>query len=69
MANMTSNKSDISGGTSLVQTSSPTAAGTQARDKATEIALTLKRGDATMDQKVPAIGRSAFFKMSAEEKK
>ncbi len=39
MANMTSNKSDISGGTSLVQTSSPTAAGTQARDKAIEIAL------------------------------
>ena len=39
MANMTSNKSDISGGTSLVQTSSPTAASTQARDKAIEIAL------------------------------
>jgi S1-C subfamily serine protease len=40
-----------------------------AGDKATEIALTLKRGDATVEQKVPAIGRSTFFKMSAEEKK
>ena len=39
MANMTSNKSDISGGTSLVQTSGPTAAGNTARDKAIEIAL------------------------------
>ena len=40
-----------------------------AGDKAPEIALTLKRGDATLDQKVPAIGRSTFFKMGAEEKK
>jgi recombination protein RecA len=39
MANMTSNKSDLSGTTSLVQTSNPTTAGNQARDKAIEIAL------------------------------
>jgi len=40
-----------------------------AGDKSAEIALTLKRGDATVEQKVPAIGRSTFFKMSADEKK
>ncbi len=40
-----------------------------AGEKAPEIALTLKRDGASVEQKVPAIGRSAFFKMSGEEKK
>jgi S1-C subfamily serine protease len=40
-----------------------------AGEKAPEIALTLKRDGATVEQKVPAIGRSAFFKLGGEEKK
>jgi len=40
-----------------------------AGEKAGEIALTLKRGGALVEQKVQAVGRSAFFKMGAEEKR
>lgn len=40
-----------------------------AGDKAAEIALTLKRGGATVEQKVRAVGRSEFFKMGEAEKK
>ena len=40
-----------------------------AGEKAPEIALTLKRDGATVEQKVPAIGRSAFFKLAGDEKK
>ena len=40
-----------------------------AGEKAPEIALTLKRDGATVEQKVQAIGRSAFFKMGADETK
>jgi S1-C subfamily serine protease len=40
-----------------------------AGEKAPEIALTLKRDGATVEQKVAAIGRSAFFKFAAEEKR
>jgi S1-C subfamily serine protease len=40
-----------------------------AGEKAAEIALTLRRNGATLDQKVQAIGRSAFFKMGGEEKR
>ena len=40
-----------------------------AGDKAPEIALTLKRNGATVEQKVQAIGRSAFFKIGEEERK
>jgi S1-C subfamily serine protease len=36
---------------------------------APEIALTLKRDGATVEQRVEAVGRSAFFKTGAEEKK
>ena len=42
---------------------------TAAGEKAAEIALTLKRDGATVEQKVPAVGRSAFFKFAGEEKK
>jgi S1-C subfamily serine protease len=40
-----------------------------AGERAPEIALTLKRDGATVEQKVQAIGRSAFFKMGADEMK
>ena len=40
-----------------------------AGENATEIALTLKRDGATVEQKVAAVGRSAFFKLSGEEKR
>jgi S1-C subfamily serine protease len=40
-----------------------------AGEKAPEIALTLKRDGATVEQKVQAIGRSAFFKFGDDEKK
>lgn len=40
-----------------------------AGEKAPEIALTLKRDGATVEQKVKAVGRSAFFKLGDEEKK
>ena len=40
-----------------------------AGEKAPEIALTLKRDGAIVEQKVQAIGRSAFFKMDADETK
>lgn len=40
-----------------------------AGDKAPQIALTLKRGEAMVEQKVDAIGRSTFFKIAGEEKK
>ncbi|MGH7003694.1 MAG: S1C family serine protease [Alphaproteobacteria bacterium] len=40
-----------------------------AGENAPEIALTLKRGGDTVEQKVQAIGRSAFFRMSGDEKK
>lgn len=40
-----------------------------AGEKAAEIALTLRRNGATLEQKVQAIGRSAFFKMGGEEKR
>ena len=40
-----------------------------AGDKAPEIALTLKRGNATVEQKVRAVGRSEFFKIGEAEKK
>ena len=37
--------------------------------KSPEIALTLKRDGESVERKVPAIGRSAFFKTAGEEKK
>ena len=40
-----------------------------AGEKAPEIALTLKRDGVTVEQKVQAVGRSAFFKMDADDKK
>ncbi len=40
-----------------------------AGEKGPAIALTLKRDGATVEQKVQAMGRSAFFKLSAEEKR
>lgn len=40
-----------------------------AGEKAPEIALTLKRDGDTVEQKVPAIGRSAFFKLSGDAAK
>lgn len=40
-----------------------------AGERAPEIALTLKRDGAVVEQKVQAIGRSAFFKMGADEMK
>jgi S1-C subfamily serine protease len=40
-----------------------------AGEKAPEIALTLRRDGATVEQKVQAVGRSAFFKFSDEEKR
>lgn len=40
-----------------------------AGEKAPEIALTLKRDGATVEQRVPAVGRSAFFKLTGEDRK
>lgn len=40
-----------------------------AGEKGPEIALTLKRDGETVERKVPAIGRSAFFKTAGGEKK
>jgi len=40
-----------------------------AGDKAPEIALTLMRDGATVEQRVKSVGRGAFFKISEEEKK
>lgn len=40
-----------------------------AGERAAEIALTLKRDGATVERKVPAIGRSAFFKTVGDEKR
>ncbi len=40
-----------------------------AGEKGPEIALTLKRDGATVVRKVPAMGRSAFFNMSVDERK
>src|SRR5262249_11099278 len=38
-----------------------------AGEKGSEIALTLKRDGGTVEQKVPAVGRSAFFKIARDE--